>query len=147
MAQLISACSAHARYCFPWVCKMAEEAASSGFFSNFLSELVSSPLNLTLLGLCGFLLYKIISGKRQEAPSKPPEPELPPMKKRDFTLEQLREFDGRGKDGRLLIAVNGKVFDVTRGKRFYGPGMPECFFSDLSACHSSAWLLIRLFEN
>ena len=96
--------------------------ASKGFFLNFMSELVSSPLNLALLGLCGFLLYKIISGKRQEQPSKPPEPELPPLKKRDFTLEQLREYDGKGKDGRLLIAVNGKVFDVTRGKRFYGPG-------------------------
>lgn len=96
--------------------------ASKGFFSNFVSELVSSPLNLALLGLCGFLLYKIISGKRQESPSKPTEPSLPTLKKRDFTLEQLREFDGKGVDGRLLIAVNGKVFDVTRGKRFYGPG-------------------------
>ena len=43
------------------------------------------------------------------------------MKKHDCTLEQLREYDGRGPDGRILIAVNFKVFDVTRGKRFYGP--------------------------
>ena len=92
--------------------------------ANFLKELVTSPLNIALLGVCGFLLYKILAGRRQEDAGPPPEPELPRMKKRDFTLEQLREYDGRGRDGRLLMSVNGKVFDVTRGKRFYGPG--EC---------------------
>jgi len=47
---------------------------------------------------------------------------LPKMKKRDFTIKELREFDGTKGDGRILIAVNGKVFDVTKGKHFYGPG-------------------------
>jgi membrane-associated progesterone receptor component len=88
---------------------------------RFLCELVNSPLNLALLGVCAFLIYKIYRARHDEPP-KPKEPEIPPMKKRDFTLSQLKEFDGRG-DGRILIAVNGKVFDVTRGKKFYGPGM------------------------
>ena len=94
---------------------------SSNFMAKFLTELVTSPLNLVLLGVCGFLLYKIFRGRKQDEPSAPREKELPPMKKRDFTLEQMKEYDGRGPDGRVLIAVNGKVFDVTRGKRFYGP--------------------------
>ncbi|NWU38777.1 PGRC1 protein, partial [Hylia prasina] len=46
---------------------------------------------------------------------------LPKMKRRDFTLEQLRPFDGVS-DPRILMAVNGKVFDVTRARKFYGPG-------------------------
>lgn len=46
---------------------------------------------------------------------------LPRMKRRDFTLEQLREYDG-ARLPRILLAVNGKVFDVTKGSKFYGPG-------------------------
>lgn len=52
--------------------------------------------------------------------------ELPPMKKRDFTVTELREYDGV-KNERILLAVNGKVFDVTnRGKDFYGPSKYSC---------------------
>jgi len=40
-----------------------------------------------------------------------------------MTISELREFDGIKNDGRILIAVNGKIFDVTRGKKFYGPGV------------------------
>ncbi|EPY85537.1 hypothetical protein CB1_000371035 [Camelus ferus] len=43
------------------------------------------------------------------------------MKKRDFSLEQLRQYDG-SRNQRILLAVNGKVFDVTKGSKFYGPG-------------------------
>ncbi len=109
---------------------MAESEEGSGkgsIMANFVQELFTSPLNLLLLGVCGFLLYKIVKGRKEE-PVKPPEPQLPPLKKRDFTLEQLREFDGRGREGRILIAVNNKVFDVTRGKRFYGPGTKTLTF-------------------
>ncbi len=45
------------------------------------------------------------------------EPEPP----RNFTLEQLREFDGEG-DKPIYVAVKGDVFDVTRGRTFYGKG-------------------------
>ena len=95
---------------------------TSVIIMSFLKELFTSPINVALLGVCAFLIYKIFSGRKQEETGPPPEPQLPAMKKRDFTLEQLREYDGNGPDGRILIAVNGKVFDVTRGKRFYGPG-------------------------
>ena len=82
------------------------------------------PVRLTaLLGLCGFLLYKIVQGRRPEEPAPPREPVLPPLKRRDWTVEELKPYDGRGPDGRILVAVNGKVFDMTKGKRFYGPGI------------------------
>lgn len=50
---------------------------------------------------------------------------LPKMRRRDFTLEQLREFDGL-QNPRILMAVNMKVFDVTSGKKFYGKGETGC---------------------
>ena len=54
------------------------------------------------------------------------EPPKPPMKKRDFTQRQLKPFDGTksedNPDERILIGVLGKVYDVTKGKSFYGPG-------------------------
>ena len=42
----------------------------------------------------------------------------------DMTLQQLRMYDGQSatSDGRICVAVNGKIFDVTKGKRFYGQG-------------------------
>ena len=40
-----------------------------------------------------------------------------------LTLEEIRPYDGKTGDGRILIAVNKKIFDMTRGKRFYGPGI------------------------
>ena len=106
---------------------MAEKSVETSPESNvsvggFFTELVSSPLNLALLCVCAFLVYKIFSGRKKQIVTPTPEPTLPCLNRRDFTLEQLREFDGRGKDGRVLVAVNGKVFDVTKGKRFYGPG-------------------------
>ena len=52
----------------------------------------------------------------------PPPPPLPPLKKQDMTLIQLKQYDGTGEEGRVCVAVNGKVYDVTKGKRFYGPG-------------------------
>jgi hypothetical protein len=35
------------------------------------------------------------------------------------TLEPFSGLDG----GRILLAINGKVFDVTAGRNFYGPGI------------------------
>lgn len=116
----------------------SEPDAGSGFFSKLAAELFGSPLNLALLGICGFLIYKIIASRRTTDTSEPREPELPPLKKQDFTLEQLREYDGKGKQGRILIAVNGKVFDVTKGKRFYGPGGPYGLFSGRDASRALA---------
>ncbi|XP_046315507.1 membrane-associated progesterone receptor component 2 isoform X1 [Marmota monax] len=56
------------------------------------------------------------AGAGEESPAA----SLPRMKKRDFSLEQLRQYDG-SRTPRILLAVNGKVFDVTKGSKFYGP--------------------------
>lgn len=98
--------------------EMAEENVEQT--SGILQEIFTSPLNISLLCLCLFLLYKIVRGDKP-ADFGPVEEPLPKLKKRDFTLAELQEYDGL-KNPRILMAVNGKVFDVTRGKKFYGPG-------------------------
>jgi membrane-associated progesterone receptor component len=41
---------------------------------------------------------------------------------KNYTPVDLLPFDGNGTDGRILMGVNGSVYDVTRGRNFYGPG-------------------------
>ncbi|EGD74944.1 SP2 protein [Salpingoeca rosetta] len=39
-----------------------------------------------------------------------------------FTAEDLKKYDGRDPELPILISLKGIVYDVTAGKRFYGPG-------------------------
>ncbi|PAV89286.1 hypothetical protein WR25_23022 [Diploscapter pachys] len=41
--------------------------------------------------------------------------------KTDFTMEELKEYDGV-KSPNIFIAVNKTIFDVTPSRDFYGPG-------------------------
>lgn len=94
---------------------------SQQLLSSFITEIVKSPINLVLVGVIAILVYKIVKSK-----TKIEEPVREEVKKvtklRDFTLEELNKYNGKGPDGRILIAINGSVFDCTRGANFYGPG-------------------------
>ncbi len=75
-----------------------------------MSELTGSPINLLLLAAIVYLLYKILRPDPDPSSGGPPAPPpVPPLKKQDFTLQQLRQHDGTGEHGRVLVAVNGKV--------------------------------------
>lgn len=93
-----------------------------GVFAESVEEIFSSPLYIFLIGVIAFLVYKIFKTYTHQPIEYPEEPVLAKMKKRDFTVEELKKYDGTGEEGRILVAVNGKVFDVTKGKRFYGSG-------------------------
>jgi membrane-associated progesterone receptor component len=65
---------------------------------------------------------------RRDDPARPERP-LPRGEERDYTLDELRAFDGRDPEKPILFAVQGKVFDVTRGRDFYGPDGPYGLFA------------------
>uniref|UniRef100_A0A8D8EWH0 Membrane-associated progesterone receptor component 2 n=4 Tax=Culex pipiens TaxID=7175 RepID=A0A8D8EWH0_CULPI len=113
------------------------EPEEVGFLASVINEIIYSPLNLVLVAIITILVYKIFRSRQQPAAAPPPEPELPRLRK-DFTVAELRAFDGNQPDGRVLVAVNGTVYDVTKGKRFYGPGGPYAAFGGRDASRGLA---------
>ncbi len=91
---------------------------------RFFNDIVSSPVNICLVALICYFSYKLMRTKEPKsvkpAASKKVLPDLP---KQDFTLEQLRFYDGVESAGRLLIGVLGEVYDVSASAEFYGPGL------------------------
>ena len=92
---------------------------------RILNDIWTSPINLTLVFLIIFLLFKLFLLKRkpdhQPTPVKST-PQLPKMAKRDLTIQQLRSFNGKDSNGRILTAIYGDIFDVSRRSDLYGPG-------------------------
>lgn len=107
------------------------------FFSSFIAEIVRSPVNLVLVGIIALLVYKIVKSKiKSEEPVQ--EVKTLPKLHRDFTIEELKKYDGTGPDGRILVALNGSVYDATRGAAFYGPGAPYAVFAGRDASRGLA---------
>ncbi|CEG46774.1 RxLR-like protein [Plasmopara halstedii] len=50
-----------------------------------------------------------------------------------YTLDQLRMYDGSDEKAPILLAVGGKVLDVTSGAKFYGKGNTYNLFAG-TAC-------------
>lgn len=56
----------------------------------------------------------------------------------DFTAEQLLQYNGTDPSKPLYVAVKGRVFDVTTGNSFYGPGGPYAMFAGKDASRALA---------
>jgi len=63
--------------------------------------------------------------RKKEEPRAP----LPEAEERDYSLAELAGYDGSDPAKPLLIGIRGQVYDVTRGRDFYGPGGPYGMFA------------------
>lgn len=94
--------------------------------------------------LLAFLVYQLISYIFQS----PPQPSTKPSRQeeeeekeppRDFTIEQLRDYDGS--DGKpIYIGLKGDVFDVSSASQFYGKGSSYNCFAGREATRAMARL-------
>ncbi|KAK9067874.1 hypothetical protein SSX86_011985 [Deinandra increscens subsp. villosa] len=56
----------------------------------------------------------------------------------ELTLDQLKQYDGTDPSNPIYIAVKGRIFDVTTGKSFYGPGGSYAMFAGKDASRALA---------
>lgn len=62
--------------------------------------------------------FAVVLGLTRHAPALT----FSPQQLGNMTLLELSKYDGRDSLRPLLLAVKGRVFDVTTGRAFYGPG-------------------------
>ncbi len=89
--------------------------------SRFVNDIITSPINLCLVALICYFSYKLMRRDTKKTDGNDKKT-LEKMPKQDFTLEQLRHYDGVQSNGRVLMGVLGRVFDVSSSSAFYGPG-------------------------
>jgi len=69
---------------------------------------------------------RAVTRDRMTPPAREP---LPVGEVRDYTADELRAFDGSDPQQPVLLAIEGRVFDVTPGRSFYGKGGPYEMFA------------------
>lgn len=66
-----------------------------------------------------------VAAREEKRAPKP----IPKAEARDYGVDELLAYDGTDPDKPILLAIRGKVYDVTRGRMFYGPGGPYALFA------------------
>ncbi|KAK7283137.1 hypothetical protein RIF29_12448 [Crotalaria pallida] len=56
----------------------------------------------------------------------------------ELTLQQLSQYNGTDPSKPIYVSVKGRVFDVTTGKSFYGPGGAYAMFAGKDASRALA---------
>lgn len=56
----------------------------------------------------------------------------------ELTALQLSEYNGTDPSKPIYVAVKGRIFDVTNGKSFYGPGGAYAMFAGKDASRALA---------
>jgi membrane-associated progesterone receptor component len=102
-------------------------------FQRLINDIWTSPINLLLAALIIFLLVKLflLTRKSSNNASRKQTPvHLPKLPKCDLTIQQLRGYNGIESNGRILTAIYGDIFDVSRRSDLYGPGNRCLFLED-----------------
>ncbi|KAJ9137515.1 Cytochrome b5 [Pleurostoma richardsiae] len=110
--------------------RMAQEAQKPAGVNG--STLVT-PLNALLLAL---LIYAVYAFFRPSPPPVLPK-ESPATVFRTFTPRTLLPYNGEN-GAPVYLAVRGRVFDVSAGRNFYGPGGPYANFAGRDASRGLA---------
>ncbi|KAL8865980.1 MAG: hypothetical protein Q9174_006574 [Haloplaca sp. 1 TL-2023] len=97
------------------------------------AQSIASPINLVLFAFLIVLIYYRLKPKPPAILTKPP----PPIVFRTFTPPELKPYNGEN-NMPVYLAVNGKVFDVSSGRNFYGPGGPYENFAGRDASRGLA---------
>lgn len=67
------------------------------------------------------LRQAVCGGEKKPKQEQAPPPELPPFPFSRMTANQLLDYDGTRRDGRILIAFKGKIYDVSTGLEEFSP--------------------------
>jgi len=116
--------------------ELVNAAASNDWFG--LGWLELSLITIIVLLSISIIKQFLDSTRNSSPPSATAYVSKPPIVQRDFTLEELREYDGRTSDTPIYIALKGKVYDVSSRGMFYGPGGPYHIFAGRDASRSLA---------
>jgi membrane-associated progesterone receptor component len=113
-------------------------------FHSFLEELKQGKTSAIVMALLTALFgawfgYLVFSHMflSEPKPKKRDEKPAEPIVLRDFTIEQLKEYDGtEGKP--IYVGLCGDVFDVNEAASYYGPGASYCCFAGRNATRAMA---------
>ncbi|ORY78252.1 cytochrome b5-like heme/steroid binding domain-containing protein [Protomyces lactucae-debilis] len=90
--------------------------------------------NVILIAVLLYFLYARFKGKSGLPSLQKP---IEPLPRQDYTPQELTRYNGVG-DPHILIAIKGKVYDVTTGYMFYGPKGPYKNFGGHDASRALA---------
>lgn len=98
-------------------------------FAGMVLPFITSPTNIVLFTILCYLAYIRLRPRKLQQPSVISDE---PILFTYYTPIELSEFDGR-KNKRILMGIRGRVYDVTAGSHFYGPGGPYGNFAGRDA--------------
>uniref|UniRef100_A0A0E0KD17 Cytochrome b5 heme-binding domain-containing protein n=1 Tax=Oryza punctata TaxID=4537 RepID=A0A0E0KD17_ORYPU len=116
----------------------------------------AAAVTILALMLATYLLVSSLFVAPDAAPPKPPPqrkeeeqqqqeeeagvfvPYPDPVRVGEITLEQLAAYDGKDPAKPILITIRGQVYDVSRGRLFYGPQGPYSLFAGRDATRALA---------
>lgn len=101
--------------------------------SNFSSDSLFTPLNVILVSAVVYVVYTLFRAPAKHEIPKPPSPVV----FRTYTPRTLLPFNGEN-GSPVFMAVRGRVFDVSTGRNFYGPGGPYANFAGRDASRGLA---------